>query len=56
MAHKEMILIIISHREIQIKTTRYHFTLTKMAAKVILLKGKIIVTRMGEIGILELSW
>jgi hypothetical protein len=49
-------LNIISHGEMQIKTTRYLFTLTKVAVKVILLKGKIIMTRFGEIGILELSW
>lgn len=47
---------IISHGEMQIRTTRCHFILTKVAAKVILLKGKVIMTRLGEIGILELSW
>lgn len=53
---QEMMLNIISHGEMQTKTTRYNFTLTKVAVKLIFLKGKIIMTRLGEIGILELSW
>lgn len=51
-----MKLNVISPREMQIKTTRYHFTLAKVAVKLILLKRKIIMTRLEEIGILELSW